>query len=59
LGQPHLIKNLENKFGDTVMSLQKYWTPGMPGQGIVWPKKDEQSVPLFSWIGSSKQVAIG
>jgi hypothetical protein len=24
LGQPHLIKNLENKFGDTVMSLQKY-----------------------------------
>lgn len=35
LGQPHLIKSLEKKFVDAVTSLQKYQTPGMPGQGIV------------------------
>ncbi len=27
LGQPHLIKKLENKFGDQVMKLQRYRTP--------------------------------
>jgi hypothetical protein len=48
LGQPHLIKSLEKKFGDAVTSLQKYRTPGTPGQGIVRPKKDEESVPLVS-----------
>ena len=35
LGQPHLIKKLDKKFGDLVKGLQKYRTPGTPGQGIV------------------------
>jgi hypothetical protein len=48
LGQPHLIKNLEKKFGDAVTSLQKYRTPETPGQEIVRPIKDEQSEPLVS-----------
>ena len=34
LGQPHLIKNLETKFGASINGLQKYTTPGTPGQGI-------------------------
>ena len=34
LGQPHLIKNLETKFGASVNGLQRYGTPGTPGQGI-------------------------
>ena len=34
LGQPHLIKNLETKFGEDVKGLQRYNTPGTPRQGI-------------------------
>ena len=41
LGQPHLIKNLEAKFGDMVKNLQTYRTPGTPNLGIVKPKKGE------------------
>lgn len=44
LGQPHLIKNLEKKYGEAVKSLQAYKTPGTPGQGIVRPDKGETSV---------------
>ena len=32
LGQPHLIKKLETTFGDEVMKLMKYVTPGTPGR---------------------------
>ena len=31
LGQPHLIANLEKKFGDKVKNLRVYKTPGTPG----------------------------
>jgi hypothetical protein len=48
LGEPRLIKKLEKKLGDAVASLQKYRTPGTPGQGIIRPKKDKQSEPLVS-----------
>jgi hypothetical protein len=43
LGQPHLIKNLEKKYGEAIKSLQAYKTPGTPGQGIVRPDKGETS----------------
>ena len=38
--QPHLIKNLEKKFGPIVEKMQKYGTPGTP-QGII--VRDEKS----------------
>ena len=38
IGQPHLIKNLSNKFHKKVKSSQTYRTPGTPGVGIVRPK---------------------
>jgi hypothetical protein len=41
LGQPHLIKSLEKKFGDLVKSLQQYKTPGTPGIGVTRPNKDK------------------
>jgi hypothetical protein len=40
LGQPHLIKKLEKRFGEAVASLQKYRTPGTPF--------DRKSKPLVS-----------
>jgi len=33
--QPHLLDKLEKKFGDEIKSLQRYRTPGTPGQGIL------------------------
>jgi hypothetical protein len=39
LGQPHLIKKLEKKFGKMVKGLMKYQTPGTPHTGIVRPKE--------------------
>jgi hypothetical protein len=41
LGQPHLIKKLEKKFGEMVMGLMKYKTPGTPHTGIVRPKEGD------------------
>ncbi|MHA7927767.1 MAG: Ty1/Copia family ribonuclease HI, partial [Marinobacter sp.] len=38
LGQPHLIKNLERKFGERVKKLQKFKTPGTPGKGVMRPE---------------------
>ena len=37
LRQPHLLKNLEKKFGDVVKSLKQYRTPGTPGMGMMKP----------------------
>ena len=37
LGQPHLIKNLENKFGKLVNHIQSHKTPGTPKLLIVRP----------------------
>jgi hypothetical protein len=44
LGQPHLIKNLESKFGDLVKSSQTYRTPGTPGQGVPRPKEGDEKI---------------
>jgi hypothetical protein len=44
LGQPHLIKNLESKFGDLVKTSQKYRTPGTPGQGVMRPLKGDEKI---------------
>ena len=35
LGQPHLIKNLEAKFGDRVRDMREYKTAGTPGFQIL------------------------
>ena len=40
LGQPHLIKKMEKKFGDKVMEGQSYKTPGTPNQGLRQPEGD-------------------
>ena len=37
LGQPHLIKNQENKFGGLVNHIQSHKTPGTPKFLIVRP----------------------
>ena len=37
LGQPHLFKNLENKFGWLVNNIQSHKTPGAPKFLIVRP----------------------
>ena len=39
LGQPHLIKKLNTKFGEMVKKLQTYKTPGTPGVGVVRPEE--------------------
>ena len=44
LGQPYLIRNLEEKFGDLVKGLQEYKTPGAPGHGIVRPDKEDEKL---------------
>ncbi|CAJ1934699.1 unnamed protein product, partial [Cylindrotheca closterium] len=35
LRQPHLLKTLEEDFGEMVRNMPKYKTPGTPGQGLV------------------------
>ena len=37
LTQPHLIKNLEAKFGDMVKDMMNYRTPGTTSQGLIRP----------------------
>ena len=37
VGQPHLIKKIENTFGNMIKGLPKYKTPGTPGLGIFKP----------------------
>ena len=44
LGQPHLIKNLEAKFGEMVSGLTTYKTPGTPNQGIVQPTEEQHKI---------------
>jgi hypothetical protein len=44
LGQPHLLLNLEKKFGKTVEKLQTYRTPGTPGVGILRPETEEEKI---------------
>ena len=42
LGQPHVIKTLEKKFGDDVKNMKVYNTPGTPGFSAVKPEEDQQ-----------------
>lgn len=42
IGQPHMIKKLAKTFGEEVSKLQKYKTPGTPGQGLVMAKDEEE-----------------
>jgi len=35
IGQPHLIKKLEKKFGSLVENLQSYRTPGTPVNHVI------------------------
>jgi hypothetical protein len=44
LGQPHMIKKIEQTFGDQVKSLGKYKTPGTPGFGVIRPKEGDFKV---------------
>jgi hypothetical protein len=48
LGQPHLIKNLERKFGELVAGMQRYRTPGTPGIGINRPMKEDKNCLVSS-----------
>jgi hypothetical protein len=42
LGQPYLIKNLEEKFGDSFKKLITYNTPGTPGVGLIRLTDEEE-----------------
>jgi hypothetical protein len=45
IGQPYLIKNLQNKFlNNKVKQTQVYRTPGTPGVGILRPKEGSKKV---------------
>jgi Reverse transcriptase (RNA-dependent DNA polymerase) len=44
IGQPHLLKRLESTFGNLVMGLQHYKTPGTPSVGIVRPKDGDDII---------------
>jgi len=44
LGQPHMVKKIINTFGEEVKNLQKYRTPGTPGQGLIRPKTEEDKI---------------
>ena len=43
LGQPHLIKNLKNTFGERVKELREYKTPGTPHK-IQIREKDKEKI---------------
>ena len=44
LGQPHLISNLEQNFGDMVKNRRTYKTPGTPSLSLVREKDELQCV---------------
>ena len=44
LGQPHLIKNLENKFGRLVKKVQSHKTPCAPKFLIVRPMEEIEKI---------------
>jgi transposase InsO family protein len=44
IGQPHLLKKLESKFGELVSGMTKYHTPGTPGAGLLRPKSEEDKI---------------
>ena len=44
IGQPHLLKSLEKKFGTLVRRSQRYRTPGTPGHGVIRPKEGDITI---------------
>ena len=44
LGQPHMIKKIENAFGEEVTRLPKYKTPGTPGYTIVKTENEDEMI---------------
>lgn len=46
VGQPHLMKKLDNKFKELVSGMQTYKTAGTPGTGIVRPGKDDPKLSM-------------
>ena len=44
IGQPHMIKKIRKEFQDEVESLQKYKTPGSPGQGLTLAKNEDEKI---------------
>jgi hypothetical protein len=44
IGQPHLMKNLIQKFGKIASTMQVYNTPGTPGKGILKVKDDKAKI---------------
>ena len=46
LGQPHMVKKIRKTFGEEVKGLQKYRTPGTPGQGLVRVTDDADKVSV-------------
>ena len=46
LGQPHLIKNLENKFSGLVNEVWSHKTPGTPKFLIVRPMEDIKKISM-------------
>ena len=44
IGQPHLIRDLEERFGKMVNHLTAYKTPGTPGVGLERPKNQESEL---------------
>ena len=44
LGQPHLIKNMENKFGKCIQNIWSHKTPGTPKFLIVRPNADSEKI---------------
>ena len=46
IGQPHMVKKIRKEFGQEVAKLQRYRTPGTPGQGLVTAKSEEDKVPI-------------
>jgi hypothetical protein len=42
LGQPHLIKSLQEKFGERVSKMIRYKTPGTPGGRMIRPSQEDQ-----------------
>ena len=46
IGQPHMVKKIEATFGTEVSGLQKYRTPGTPGQGLIKAQTDEDKVSV-------------
>jgi hypothetical protein len=44
LGQPHIIKNIIDKFGKQLSKMQSYTTPGTPNVGVIRPNEGDQRV---------------